>query len=74
MRKLGILSSAKGTDLVEELLRFFQVASHREYEGIYLDLARRYSVHPGILVARLQRIGSLPKKNLNKLKVSIHFA
>jgi Zn-dependent peptidase ImmA (M78 family) len=38
-----------------------------------LQLAQTYGIHPGILVAQLQRIGSLPKKNLNRLKVKIKF-
>lgn len=35
--------------------------------------ARKYQIHPGTLVAQLQRIGSLAKKNLNGLKVKISF-
>jgi len=38
-----------------------------------LALAHEYEIHPGILVAQLQRIGSLPKKNLNGLKVGVRF-
>jgi addiction module HigA family antidote len=36
-------------------------------------LSKEYSIHPGILVAQLQRVGSLPNSHLNKLKVKIIF-
>jgi|AntRauTorckE5430_2_1112549.scaffolds.fasta_scaffold01518_4 transcriptional regulator with XRE-family HTH domain len=35
--------------------------------------ARKYQIHPGTLVAQLQRIGRLAKNNLNGLKVKISF-
>lgn len=42
-------------------------------EAELLATANKYEIHPGVLVAQLQRVGSLPKKNLNKLRVSIRF-
>lgn len=39
-----------------------------------IELAKKYKINPGVLVAQLQRIGSLAKKNLNGLKVKIKFS
>jgi len=38
-----------------------------------IKLSKCYKTHPGVLVAQLQRVGSLSKKNLNGLKVKIKF-
>lgn len=42
-------------------------------EADIMQIAQTYSIHPGVLVAQLQRIGALPQRNLNKLKVKIKF-
>lgn len=38
-----------------------------------VELSDHYKVHPGILVAQLQRVSSLSQRNLNGLKVKIEF-
>ncbi|MCB9295997.1 MAG: helix-turn-helix domain-containing protein [Lewinellaceae bacterium] len=42
-------------------------------EAELVNLAKEYRIHPGILAAQLQRVGSLPNKNLNGLKVKVMF-
>lgn len=46
----------------------------REWRTVEIQaLAAEYGLHPGILVAQLQRVGSVDKGHLNKWKVKIRF-
>lgn len=63
---------------LKKLLRNFPLQSYSQPNKLWsqteiMKLSDRYEVHPGILTAQLQRIGSLSKKNLNGLKVKIKF-
>jgi len=60
------------------LLRGFPLQTYSRHAKLWsqaeiMKFSDRYEVHPGILVAQLQRVGSLSKKNLNGLKVKIKF-
>ncbi|HMQ87316.1 MAG TPA: helix-turn-helix domain-containing protein [Flavilitoribacter sp.] len=63
---------------LHQLLGQFSLASVKTRrkpwsETEVVQTAQTFGIHPGILVAQLQRIGSLPKANLNGLKVRIGF-
>jgi addiction module HigA family antidote len=55
------------------LERFADGRDKRWSKQEVLAYADKYKVHPGTLVAQLQRVGSLAKKNLNGLKGRINF-
>ena len=60
------------------LLKDFPIANYAGVEYSWsqqevVRLSQQYSIHPGVMVAQLQRVGSLPKSHLNGLKQRISF-